>query len=566
MNMKTRLLKTNQAILKVKYYCFLIATLGGFFSAGAQTWGMQSSLITDDINGIAFSKSVNTGFAVAMGGRILKTTNSGNTWVLQNSGTVNDLYAVCFSGNSMDTGYVVGDSGLVLMTTNGGTSWSTLTSGVTSQLNDISVKKGEGYIVGNDGVILQLSGTTINTMNSNTTNDLYSVYMFDATSAYVVGGGILSATLLVTYNSGNVWTSVSTGAATQLNDVFAVNDSTFYVVGNAGTIRRTTNFGANWTSQYTGFTNINAVYFINEDSGYAVGATGTLLRTTNGGDTWVTSVSGTTSELNDVAFTDAYRGYAAGNGGTIIRTCPTVQFDMSPGDSVCIHSTVDFTNQSKNSNSYVWLKEGDTVSTNTNYTHDFDTVGSYTIRLVADNGTCQSSLTQTVRVADEPEVDLGPDTSICSTCTIVLDAGNIGSTYKWYRNGVATGVVSRTNTVGVAGMYSVKVENGYGCTSWDSVEVSISTAIKEFTANISDVEIYPNPNHKVFAVDFTVLQKQQTAITIVNMIGDIVYTQNLTDFSGNYSGKVSLESFAPGVYFLTVQSGQSTQVRKIITY
>src|SRR5208283_430073 len=38
-----------------------------------------------------------TGYAVGDGGTILKTTNFGAAWTLQNSGTLSNLYAVCIS-------------------------------------------------------------------------------------------------------------------------------------------------------------------------------------------------------------------------------------------------------------------------------------------------------------------------------------------------------------------------------------------------------------------------------------------------------------------------------------
>lgn len=564
--MKTILLKSKQAVQHVKNISLLIIAISVTFSLNAQTWGTQNSLITDDINGLTFSKSINTGFAVASGGRIIKTTNSGNTWVLQNSGTVKDLSAVSFSNNIIDTGYIVGDSGLVLMTINGGTSWSTIPSGTTAKLNDICMKGGEGFIVGDDGIILRVSGTTITSLTSNTTNNLYSVFMMNSTSAVVAGGGVFSATLLVTYNSGTVWTPVSTGASSQLNDVFFINDSTAYVVGNLGTILKTTNYGANWSNQSGGgFNNLNAVYFVSKDSGYIAGAAGTLLRTINGGTTWTASTSGTANELKDIAFTDQYRGYAAGASGTVIRTCPTVMFDAMPNDSVCIHSSVSFTNNTKNATSYTWLQDGDTVSINTDYSYQFDTAGNYSIRLVADNGTCQSSLTQVVNVATAPVVNLGNDTTICSTCTITLNAGNVGSTYKWYRDGVATGVVSRTNTVGVAGTYRVEVENANGCISSDSIKITLATGVATVSANVADLVVYPNPNNKVFAIDFSVKQKQETVITITNVIGEVVYSENFAR-AGKYSNKISLESFSSGIYFVNVKSGESNQTLKVITY
>lgn len=565
--MKTILLKTTEALQLVKNISLLILAMGFTFSSDAQTWGTQNSSITDDINGLTFSKSINTGFAVASGGRIIKTTNSGNTWVLQNSGTARNLHAVSFSNNVIDTGYVVGDSGLVMMTVNGGSNWTTLTSGTTAQLNDIGIKDGEGFIVGNGGVILRVSGTTITPLTSNTTNNLYSVQMISKTNAVAAGGSVLTSTLVVTYNSGSVWTPVSTGGSSQLNDVSFINDSTAYVVGNLGTIRKTTNYGATWTSQGTGgFTNYNAVCFVSKDSGYIVGASGTLLATVNGGTTWTAATSGTTNALNDIAFTDRYRGYAAGDAGTTIRTCPATMFNITPDDSICIHTTVSFTNTTPNAGSYTWLKNGDTVSTATDYSFKFDSAGTFHIRLTADNGTCKESVNRFINVATPPTVNLGPDTTICATCTITLDAGNAGSTYKWYRDGVATGVISKTNTVGIAGTYSVDVKNANGCVSSDTIKVSGATGLTSLSGNVVGLVIYPNPNNRVFAIDFSVIQKQETVITVVNLIGDVVYTQRLADFSGKYSNKISLESFSSGVYFVKIKSGESTQTSKVITY
>ncbi len=565
--MKTFLLKSNQTLRYVKNSSLLIAAMGISLFSNAQTWGTQSSGIADNINGLAFSKSSNIGFAVAAGGRILKTASGGISWSLVNSGTVNNLNAIAFANNMLDTGYIVGDSGTVLMTNNGGSSWNAITSGTTAKLNDVCIKDGEGFIVGDNGVILHVSGTTINTLSSNTTNNLLGVHMLNKTTAVAVGGGILSSTLLATYNSGAVWSPISTGSLSQLNDAYFVNDSTAYVVGNSGTILKTTNSGSSWTSQTSGsISNINAICFIGTDTGFIAGASGAILKTVNGGTSWSTLTSGTTNDLNDIAFVDAYKGYASGNAGTIIKTCPTAMFDMSPNDSVCVNSNLDFVNTSKNSNSYTWLKNGDTVSTSMNYSFMFDSAGSYTITLIADNGTCTNTISHLVRVAAAPNVDLGPDTTICHTCTIVLDAGNIGSTYKWYREGVATGIVTRTNTVGVEGTYSVEVTSGFGCMSTDSIVISYNTGLADVAGNINGLLIYPNANNKVFNIDFTVNQKTNTTVTITNIIGEVVYSENLNDFSGKYTKQISLESSSSGVYFVKVQSGESAETMKVITY
>ena len=52
----------------------------------------------------------------------------------------------------------------------------------------------------------------------------------------------------------------------------------------------------------------------------AVGAYGTILRTDDGGATWTTQSSGTTNDLYAVSFVDANTGTAVGARGTILRT------------------------------------------------------------------------------------------------------------------------------------------------------------------------------------------------------------------------------------------------------
>lgn len=59
-----------------------------------------------------------TGWAVGDNGTILKTTDGGNTWGLQTSGTTESLQSVHFINTQ--TGYIVGTNGVILKTVTGG--------------------------------------------------------------------------------------------------------------------------------------------------------------------------------------------------------------------------------------------------------------------------------------------------------------------------------------------------------------------------------------------------------------------------------------------------------------
>src|SRR5581483_10573003 len=100
-----------------------------------------------------------------------------------------------------------------------------------------------------------------------------------------------------------------------------VDANTGTVVGEYGTIVRTTDGGNSWTIQANDTTQtLWAVSFSNVNNGAAVGEGGTIVTTTDGGAHWMTQTSGTTLQLRGVSFTDANNGTAVGEGGTILRT------------------------------------------------------------------------------------------------------------------------------------------------------------------------------------------------------------------------------------------------------
>ncbi len=75
---------------------------------------------------------VNTGWGVGVNGIIMKTTNGGNNWFSQVSGTTNLLY--CTNFLNTHTGWVCGGSSVIIKTTNGGNNWVTYANGQTSDV------------------------------------------------------------------------------------------------------------------------------------------------------------------------------------------------------------------------------------------------------------------------------------------------------------------------------------------------------------------------------------------------------------------------------------------------
>ncbi|MCW8811500.1 MAG: YCF48-related protein [Ignavibacteriaceae bacterium] len=128
---------------------------------GGNTWTVTSGLSAYLLFAIDFVNE-NTGYSVGMFGAIIKTTNGGNTWVTQPDPPPHDwLYGVHFLNEQ--TGWAVGFNGKVIYTTNGGNLWEQQTSGTTAQLNSVYfVDLFHGWAAGEDpysgeGIVINYS-------------------------------------------------------------------------------------------------------------------------------------------------------------------------------------------------------------------------------------------------------------------------------------------------------------------------------------------------------------------------------------------------------------------------
>ena len=95
---------------------------------------------------------------------------------------------------------------------------------------------------------------------------------------------------------------------------------------------------------------------------------------------------------------------------------------------------------------------------------------------VTDEYGCIRSDSLYLTVHSLPVVDLGPDTSLCGTESILLDAGSDGITYLW-----STGDISREITAyeGKKEIWA-KVTDEYTCTSSDTITINACAVDERF--------------------------------------------------------------------------------------
>lgn len=104
------------------------------------------------------------------------------------------------------------------------------------------------------------------------------------------------------------WTLLNSGTSEFLNDVYCITENFVVVVGDNGTILKTTDGGNTWITKVSG-TNLDLqkVQFYGANIGYISGnnnANGILLKTTDGGENWTSVPAAGVSRIYDFSLVD----------------------------------------------------------------------------------------------------------------------------------------------------------------------------------------------------------------------------------------------------------------------
>ncbi|MEJ2103519.1 MAG: YCF48-related protein, partial [Ignavibacteriaceae bacterium] len=266
------------------------------------------------------------GWAVGNFGAIVHTTDGGESWNLQTSGTNKDLNCVCFTSTA--TGWICGSQGTILKSTDGGNSWSPQNSFTVYNLFSLDfVNESTGWVVGVGGTILKTTngGTNWTHQNSPFSEIISAVDFVDSLYGWAAtfASGQLETTIIKTTDGGDFWELVTVPMLIPF-PVFSVDfidRNTGWVVGYLEIIYKSIDGGNNWFEQqsYTSETVLYSVSFADENNGWTVGSDGIIDHTSDGGNLWETQSSGTTNILQDVYFVNPTTGWIVGDNGLILK-------------------------------------------------------------------------------------------------------------------------------------------------------------------------------------------------------------------------------------------------------
>ncbi len=281
----------------------------------------------------------NTGWACGSGGKIIKTTNAGTNWVLQNTGITNkDLQGIY----AVDSQYVycVGWFQTILKTTNGGTNWIMIRDGPwgtgASLFGLYFLDRNTGWLLRNEYVLRTTDGCQ--TFDSTHINFSYlrDIYFKDALTGVMCsdGAGIFKST-----NGGVNWIQIIIPqTTTESPDFFKESfiGNTGWVIGRGTNtpglgpnVWKTTNFGTSWDTigrvPYPYALENYCVFFSSLSTGWCGGSNGWMLKSTNGGVNWIQQNATGGFKRSIFMYSDSI-GWVVGASGLVLYTTTSGQY------------------------------------------------------------------------------------------------------------------------------------------------------------------------------------------------------------------------------------------------
>ncbi len=116
-------------------------------------------------------------------------------------------------------------------------------------------------------------------------------------------------------------------------------------------------------------------------------------------------------------------------------------------------------------------------------------------------------------------------------------------------------------------MFSFENRSDFGHMLYlDNINISTVTGIVNEKQESISVNIYPNPNNGLFTLSINAIDNANYIVEIRNILGQIIYSDRLSVFSGDYSKQLDLKEHGSGVYFVSLKTQDSEVVRKVVVY
>jgi hypothetical protein len=211
-----------------------------------------------------------------------------------------------------------------------------------------------------------------------------------------------------------------------------------------------------------------------------------------------------------------------------------------------------------------------TLSTATTYTYSWDNgpttedisgldAGTYVLTATSAAG-CDTTLTYVVNDVTPVFNASGVVTnSTCATCTNgSIDVTLPGINYDYLWN---TGATTQDVSSLLPGQYSLTITSPEGCDTTLVFDIYNIASLEELEAMNISISVLPNPATDHFTVNYEMPFGQKGEVIITDAVGKLI---KVVDVSGTNELLIDATSMATGMYFVTLQSKDTTKIQRVV--
>lgn len=400
---------------------------------------------------------------------------------------------------------------------------------------------------------------------------------YDITHTVTDTGGCSASVLFTRYIDVEHWfpnETVLLDSISNFKDIAFENKKYGALLINDGNCYVTSDSGKTWTLNYTAYGNVklNSINMQNS-TWYITTENGTLLRSTNKGATWGEVSFSNTNSLNDINFITPSLAYAVGNNGKIIKFNGSTWKSQSSGISQHLkqidsnHGTIIAVgNQGTilKLNNNTWSTINSPVNVNFNAIALKDSANGYIATqngfiLKSTNAGLNWNIVLSGADVNFTSVALSGDTVWCGASNgIVYYSVNHGQ--SWIRTCIGVNnkdinqLIYQNNKgyiVGNSGLFRTFGKHEF---------VPVVDNIKEVD-ELKDIICYPNPIENMVNIVFNKNNYIKYNITIVDLNGKTVMQKQISAAS---SAQIDMSDLKAGVYFLSLNNNNYIRTFKLI--
>ena len=76
--------------------------------------------------------------------------------------------------------------------------------------------------------------------------------------------------------------------------------------------------------------------------------------------------------------------------------------------------------------------------------------------------------------------------------------------------------------------------------------------------------VYPNPSTGIVHLTINNLQGKKVELSVLNVIGSVMYHETLTEMNDRYTKMLDLSRFANGLYYVRLEADNRSQICKLV--